>query len=205
MGKSRKAGRKKRAGDRFPCGKLRQPHDYGNDRRVALMATFRPYQEGKADQWVAESAIGRAWAVELLDGFDVDGAAIRDAGLNYAARYWGHYQGGAKVANYEGNDRRGGFYGDDPEDPRGETFRRLDDAIRSAGRASYDAVHSLVLDHHWFPHENPAWLDRLINERLLRKGRPVAGQLPHDGDYDKLRLAAEGLLTIVAGKQKKVA
>lgn len=200
---AKRKGRKPKVGDRYPCGKLRQAHDYGNDRIVALMSVFRPFQAGKADQWVNQSAIGRAWAVGLLDGYEADSAAIRDAGLNYAARYWGHYGGGANVANYEGNDKRGSFSSIDDEDPRGETFQRLDRAISDAGRVSYDAVHSLCIDHHWFPQENPAWLDRLINERLLRAGRPVAGQLPVAGDAERLKLAVEGLLTIVAGTQQR--
>jgi hypothetical protein len=205
-----KRGRPKKAGDRFKCGKLRQTYDHGNERVEALCSVFRPFQAGKADQWVRVSAIGRAWAVGLLDGYDVDSAAIRDAGLNYADRYWGEWPTASGVANYEGQDRRGGsggLEGSDGKVPdrRGEIFNALDKAVRDAGHDSRNAVHSLVIDHYHFPEDNPAWLDRLINERLVRIGRPVAGQLPRFGDAAMLTLAIEGLLTIVQGKERRAA
>jgi hypothetical protein len=198
-----KGGRIRKDGERFPCGKLRPAIDRGSDRVIELRAVFRPFHQGKGDQWTG-TPIGRAWLVGLLDGFEVDSAAIRDAGLGYAERYWGYYPSPSSVANYEAQDRRGSGWGDG-SDPRGERFRSLDRAIMDAGRAAYEAAQGLVIDHHWFPDENPAWLDRLINERLLRSGRPVAGELPRSGDVDKLKLAIEGLLTIVAGKRERKA
>jgi hypothetical protein len=197
-----KAGRKARPGARYKCGKLRPVRDVGNDRIVAMAARFRPFQDGKADHWVRESAIGRAWAVGLLDGFDADPAAIRDAGLNYAARYWAYYPSPNGVSNYAAEDRRGRGWGDG-DDPRGEAFQKLDRAIRDAGRASYRAVQALVVDHHWSPERNPTWLDRLINGRLAAEGRQIAGTLPIAGDGDMLRLAVEGLLTIVQGRRRR--
>lgn len=198
MGRGKKSGRKRGAGDRYPCGKLRSVHDYGNDRVVALCAEFQPFQGGKADQWVTTSAIGRAWAVGLLDGREVDAAALRDAGLNYAARYWGHYPSASGTSNYGAESRQGQSWGDG-EDPRGLRFKALDDAIRSAGRASQEAVHNLVVDHHWFPLENPAWLDRLIAGRLRRQA------VAQVGDHERLDAAIGGLMTIVAGRRAKAA
>ncbi|TFI59073.1 hypothetical protein E2493_05985 [Sphingomonas parva] len=146
-----------------------------------------------------ESAIGRAWAVGLLDGFGADAAAIRDAGLGYAARYWGYYPSPNGVSNYEAEDRRGRGWGES-QDRGGEIFQRLDKAVRDAGRASYKAVQSLVVDTYWFPDRNPSWLDRLINGRLAASGRTVTGSLPVPGDDETLRLAVEGLLTVVQGR-----
>ncbi len=211
MGKRAKGGRKRKPGDRLPCGRLRTQHDYGNDKVVAMKAVFRPFQAGKADQWVTESAIGRAWAVGLLEGHGVDSAAIRDAGLDYAARYWGYYPSPSSVANYEGQDQRG-HDGGGP-DPRGDRFRLFDFAIRSAGASAYEAVQSLTVDQHWFPMDNPAWLDRLIThqriedwadrkKRGLVSGETIAGQLPTEPDWKKLKLAIKGLLAIVEGTNR---
>ncbi len=202
MGRA-KAGRKRKAGERYPSGALKSVIDRGNDRRQAQDARFSPFQGGKAGQWVSESAIGRAWAVGLLDGFDVDAAALRDAGLNYAARYWGEYPTNASVSNYEGEDRRGRSGGSPLDrDRRGEIFARLDEAVRDAGREARQALHEMVIDHHWFPECNPGWLDRLINGELVKRKLPVAGMLPMPGDWDRLRLAVSGLLTIAAGKRR---
>ena len=196
-------GRSRKTGTRHKCGKLATGHDYGNDRAQAHRVLFAIFQGGKADQQVHDP-IGRAWAVGLLDGNDVDGAAIRDAGREYAARYWTHYPNPERVANYEGEDRRGepgGSYLD--PDPRGERFMALDDALLSAGRPAYDAMRSMCLDHYHFPDEHPAWLDRLINERRVKAGLAVAGYLPKPGDTECLRLAVTALLAIVAGTKKR--
>lgn len=202
VGRASRAGRKAKPGARYRCGKLRPVRDPGNDRVVALATRFRPFQDGKADAWVTESAIGRAWAVGLLDGHDADAAAIRDAGLSYAARYWSYYPSPNGVANYEAEDRRGRGWGD-AQDRRGEVFQRLDAAVRDAGRASYRAVQALVVDTYWFPQDNPPWLDRLINGRLAAAGREVDGAMPIAGDADRLKLAVDGLLAIVRGGRRR--
>ena len=203
MGRS-KAGRKAKPGARYKCGRLRPVLDRGNERTAAHAARFRSFQDGKADSWVRESAIGRAWAVGLLDGFDADAAAIRDAGLGYAARYWSYYPSANRVSNYEAEDRRGRSW-EDGEDPRGEIFRSVDKTVRDAGRASYQAVQALVVDTYWFPDRDPPWLARLINGRLAAEGQDVTGTLPLRGDEDMLRLAVEGLLTIVKGRGRRSA
>lgn len=202
MGRKRKGGAARtKDGKRLARGRV--AWDYGNDRMVELEHRFAPFQDGKAGQWI-KTPIGRAWAVGLLDGFDVDPAAIRDAGLFYAERYWGYWPAAATVGSYDGEDRRGRSWGDD-RDRTGKVFQALDAAINSSGRASVAAVHELVIDHHWFPLDDPAWLGRLLNERLLRAKRPVAGELPRPGDMERLRLAVDGLLTVVAGGERRYA
>jgi hypothetical protein len=51
-------------------------------------------------------------------------------------------------------------------DRREILFMAMDAAIRSAGRASRNAVHELVIDCHWTTIER-ALAGRLINERLI--------------------------------------
>jgi hypothetical protein len=153
------------------------------------------FRAGKADQW-AGTPIGRAWIVGLLEGHDIDSAVIRDAGLAYAELYWSHWPAPSAVANYEGQDRRGSHVANDR---REVLFMAMDAAILSAGRASFDAVHSLVIDCHWLPDDNPPWLERLINVSMIRAGQAVIGQLPQAGDAERLKLAVKGLLAVAAG------
>lgn len=200
MGKKR-GGRKKVGGDRFPGGRLKPRIDLGSERTIDLRARFRSFRDGKADQW-AGTPIGRAWIVGLLEGYDVDSAAIRDAGLSYAELYFSHWPATNAVANYEGQDRRGSIH---TGNERLEIlFLAMDAAIGNAGRSSRDAVHNLVIDCHWIPDDNPAWLDRLINERMIRNRQAAVGQLPMQGDIDRLRLAIEGLLSVAAGTRRPI-
>jgi hypothetical protein len=202
MAKS-KAGRKRKTGDRYACGKLRAAPDRGNDRVQALHARFRPFMQGKGDQWTG-TPIGRAWLVGLLDGRDADSAAIRDAGLFYAERYWAYWPAPSGVSNYAAEDRRGGGHWAGGLDPRGDRFLSLDRAILDAGRASWEAVQTLVVAPHWNPEESPGWLDRLVNARLLAAGHPLEGtELPRPGDAERLKLAVDGLLAIVSGKRRR--
>jgi hypothetical protein len=198
-----KSGRPRKSGARHACGRLKAARDEGSERTLALRLRFRPFQGGKGDQW-AGTPIGRAWLVGLLDGYDADPAAIRDAGLSYAERYWSYWPAPGGVSNYEAEDRSGVRFAGGL-DVTGERFQALDATILSAGRASYDAVQALVVHPHWFPEENPAWLDRLVNARLAAAKREVAGELPRAGDAERLKLAVEGLLTLVRGRGRRVA
>jgi hypothetical protein len=195
-----KAGRKKKAGSRYACGKLRPAPDRGNERLQALHARFRPFMQGKGDQWTG-TPIGRAWLVGLLDGRGADPAAIRDAGLHYAESYWSYWPAPNGVSNYAAEDRRGsGWSGGN--DPRGDRFRYLDRALLDGGRDAYDAIHALVVVPHWSG-EGPRWLERLVDARLLAAGRPVEGsELPRSGDAERLDLAVGGLIGIVSGKRR---
>jgi hypothetical protein len=195
------SGRKKKAGPRFACGKLRPAPDRGNDRLQALHARFRPFMQGKGDQW-AGTPIGRAWLVGLLDGRDADPAAIRDAGLLYGERYWAYWPAPSGVSNYGAEDRRGAVWSGGL-DPRGDRFLALDRAVLDTGRPCWEAVQALVVAPQWSPDQGPAWLDRLIAARLLAAGRPVAGaELPRPGDAERLTLAVDGLLAIVSGRRR---
>ena len=213
MGKA-KSGPKRKRGDRYACGKLRVVVDRGNERRQEIDSRYAPFRSGKAGQWISESAIGRAWAVGLLDGHGVDAAAIRDAGLNYAALHKSYnFNETSGVANYSGEDRRGRYSaagtsgGEQIGDGRGALFLKLDGMLLDAGSASYDAVRALTTDYAARPWENPPWLDRLINREMLKRGLPLSEGycvLPHcDGRDDRLlQLAIEGLLTIASGRRR---
>ncbi len=201
--------RKRKSGQRTKSGRLSRSTEAKrippNDRVLEAETRFAPFQGGKAGQWI-KAPIGRAWAVGLLDGYDVDAAALRDAGLGYAERYWSHWSSTGPssncVAGYDGST--GGRGSSDEAQARGERlFNALDQAVTDTGHASRQAVQELTVDCHWFPMDDPPWLARLINERLLRARRPVCGELPRYGDAQRLELAIHGLLAIVAGSVRK--
>jgi hypothetical protein len=206
MGRARKSkgGRPRKDGNRTKGGILSriQAHDKGNDRVVAMREVFKVFQGGKASQQVYDP-IGRAWAVGLLDNDRFDPAVLRSAARDYGERYWGHYPSTAGTANYTQESRAGCGWGD-MADPRGEKFQLLDKALLDAGRQAYDAVHNIVVDYHWFPDDNPDWLGRMINERLMRAKVAVCGQLETAGDAAILARALDGLIALAEGTKRKV-
>ena len=200
-GRPSQSGRKRyKGGKRVPF----QAPDHGTDQVQALRARFAKFQDGKASQQVFDP-IGRAWAVGLLENDRVDPAVLRDAGRNYAGRYWGYYPAQqAKIANYVQECRRGKGWGDG-EDPMGERFQKLDKALKDAGRIAYNAAQSLCIDKHWFPDENPDWLDRLINVELVKVREKVCGGLSRDEDRRTMAAALEGLLALADGEVRRKA
>lgn len=200
MGKGRaklSKGRPRLTGPRAKNGRRilsRTPPDYGADHVQLLRARFARFQDGKAAQQVYDP-IGRAWAVGLLENPHIDPAVLRDAGRNYALRYWGHYPSAPGVANYEQDIRKGPTCVDG-EDPTGERFGVMDRLLTDAGRAARNVVQEMVVDNHWFPDANPAWLERLINDRLVAHRQSVVGQLGLRDDLRKLKLAIEGLMAL---------
>jgi len=187
-GRPSKSGRRRlKSGRRVDV----EPFDHGADHVRRRSARFARCQDGKAAQQVFDP-IGRAWAVGLLENDRIDPAVLRDAGRDYAARYWTYYPATIGVANYLDVDRRGrgGAAG---EDPGGERFQHLDARLGNAGRGAYDAAQSLCLDFYWFPDDNPGWLDRLIEARLSGGGAAAGG------DADRMRAALAGLLALAEG------
>ena len=173
-----------------------EPFDHGAAHVQRLRDRFARCQDGKATQQLFDP-IGRAWAVGLLENPRIDPSVLRDAGRDYAARYWNYFPAPAGVSNYLGEDRRGAFWAGG-EDPGGEWFQKLDLLLKAAGRATCDAVHSLCLDHYWFPDDDPAWLDRLIFARLSGAGAAARkGCRPED--EARMRAAVDGLLALAEG------
>src|SRR3954468_8595249 len=173
-----------------------EPFDHGAAHIQRLRDRFARCQEGKATQQLFDP-IGRAWAVGLLENARIDPAVLRDAGRDYAARYWNYYPAAVGVANYLDEDRRAEVWGGG-EDPGGEWFQRLDALLKNAGRVAYEAVHSLCLDFYWFPDDSPAWLDRLIGARLA-VADGAAGQGDCMAELATMRGAVEGLLALARG------
>src|SRR3954465_5803883 len=75
------------------------PFDHGAAHVQRRASRFASFQDGKATQQLFDP-IGRAWAVGLLENARIDPAVLRDAGRDYAARYWNYYPAAVGVANY---------------------------------------------------------------------------------------------------------
>ena len=195
MAKVRKGGRKRRTGDRFACGRLRPLFDRGSDRTIESRRRFASFHGGRGDQQTFDP-IGRAWCVGLLENERIDPAVLREAGRNYAAAYWAYYEGGAAIVAYQVKLPRSSAPTGATHDPRGERFRRLDSALKDAGRAAYDAAQSLCVDPYFFPDDDPLWLKRLIDERLPVGRHAATGSLPSDADRKRLADAVAGLLAL---------
>ena len=193
-------GRPSKPGRRHKCGKriAAAPFDHGAEHVARARGRFARFQDGKAAHQVFDP-IGRAWAVGLLENERMDPAVLRDAGRDYAAGYWSYYPGAAGVSNYEAEDRRGRGLGGGA-DKAGDRFLAMDVLLKDAGRAAYDAVQSLVVDPHWLPDEDPAWLGRLIASRLSGDGGADAA--PRGDDAPRMARALEGLLALAAGRRR---
>jgi len=190
MARVRKGGRKKLDRQRFPGGKLKPLFDRGSDRTQAARARFAKFHGGKADQQLGD-AIGRAWCVGLLENERVDPAVLRDAGRRYAAAYWAYYEGGPTTLRYDRITAATTAPKGAVHDPVGKAFQRMDRALKDAGRAAYGAVQGLCVDGYHFPDEDPAWVGRLIGERLGERGAGQAG--PSVADRQRMADAAFGL------------
>jgi hypothetical protein len=127
---------------------------------------------------------------------------LRDAGRDYAARYWSYYPGAAGISNYEAEDRRGRGLGFGP-DMAGDRFRVMDRLLKDAGRAAYDAVQNLVVDPHWLPDHDPGWLRRLIQARMARADAARSAAEPAAGDVALMKRAIEGLLALASGQRRR--
>ena len=193
---------KRKSGPRTKSGRLKNratPFDYGNVRVELRSARFARFQDGKAGQQVHD-AIGRVWAVGLLENDRVDPAALRDIGREYACRYWGYYGTSVGVANYEQDCRRGSGLADGQADPAGERFEAMDERLNDAGKAARDAVHALCVDYHFFPDDEPDWASALVNDKFAAKSLSVAGALSTERDRRLIAHAIAGLLALCEGQ-----
>ncbi len=198
MGSSR-AGRKRKQGiERNKDGTPKRTclNDKGNDFVQARRERFACFRDGKASEHLGDS-IGRAWAAGLLEGTTHDSALLRDAGRDYDRLYWAVYPHSPGVGTYEPRDKTtGGGSWTDP-DPLGQRFGRLDVAARKLPHATYHALQDLTVNRMIATDDDPAWLDRLINEQLVFKRHRIEGPMPTMADRDMLALAIAGLVVMV--------
>lgn len=193
-------GRPKKAGPRRKDGRLAiQLPIPANDVVIARREAFKPFQGGKASEQIFD-AIGRAWAVGLLDGTRYDSAILRDMGRRYA-----HYHAlvfactGMAIGELEPRSRGTGE--GNGEDRPGERYTDLDRLARNAGSKQRLAMRKLCVEVS--PDEDPLWLGRLI--QLAQWRRQELGRLDcsawMSADRDRMILtqAVEALVAMVEG------
>jgi hypothetical protein len=217
-----RGGRPSKGGKRTPTGRLSRAgkqNERGepNQHVVAVRHAFRWFVDGKATEHLFDP-LGRAWATGLLDGHGIESKRLRDAGRDYGELYWGEYgRTGIATGGLERRSRTSGGNSDpDAPDRAGWRFAALDALLDGAGRSARDALHNLVVDHHWFPDEDPAWLARLITERRVaewskRKGRgelvgpAIVGELATATDHSRLQLAITALVALIPATNQEPA
>lgn len=189
MAKSR-AGRKRKVGERYPCGDLKVARDYGCDGVIRRRATYAKLKSPdndncKFDDSYTADAVGRAWSSDLLDRNPDRAREMMDGARKIAAQYWRVYGFGTpdSLARFQPSGSVG------VADPIRDKIREdaLNLALEAVGKKGRDvrkAFDELVVDMH--PDFGPSWLDRII---MSRRGGPSADR----ADFDKLNLALTGL------------
>lgn len=195
-----KAGRKLKAGNRYPSGQLRPAgRDHGCDGVIRRLAIYAPNDKPANDDAKDKSggrntpdtfdAIGRAYLAGLLDGQPVPAETIRDAGRDFAALYWRIYgvrhpqsQLGRFLPQGVGMGTPGA------EKALEGALNRKIEALGHKGRIVRNAFDALCVDSLEFD-SGPPWLDRLIFAK--RKGDD-----PMIADARLFDHAMKGLLAI---------
>jgi hypothetical protein len=197
-GRPIQAGRKRR-----PNGRLRvRPAtvDQGNDRVREMRAAFAVFHGGRAGNELGD-AIGKAWAAGLLDGFAADAQAMRDAGREFG-QLW-RLRHGALAARTSSLERRTGTWPACAPVPTASDrrFDRMAKILEEHGRVSREAFFGLCVDYQ-DSDALPPFVERLINEKMVLKGRKTVGPLPVRGDREKLERAANMLVDLVGGGRR---
>lgn len=182
MGRARGAGRKRKQGSRYACGKLKPgqaltPYDHGTERVQAMQALYG--QDGC-------DAIGRAFRSGLL-GEGQEAKAMLDTARRISNAYWRAYATGSYQCPLA--DRTHGSVVDLDHERIRRTEERLRDDLDFVRRMGWQVDRSfrqLVIDVH--PDSGPAWLDR-----LCWASRQSLSVTDSDPDARSLRAALDAL------------
>lgn len=187
-------GRKRKDGERQPCGKLKQTFDRGSpgvQRRVAIygagvVLTQEQIGQGRGVRETPDTfdAIGRAYLGGLLNGLAYSPEVARDAARDVAALYWRIFGIGAHRDSLAKFMPQGASGRDRERALEGALNARLA-RINALGRDVRKAFDALVLDNVETDH-GPAWVDRIIFARRKGIAAPAA-------DEDRLALALRGI------------
>lgn len=187
--------RKKKNGTREKNGRLsRSARDYGNEFVQARRALFDAMciKSGKAaDQ--AFDGIGRLWALDFLDGHHLDPELMRDTARRYAEVYWRRNADKApKTGQVERSDRAKLNMEDSGSDLR---FERWLDILPTYERGVLERV---VVDH-WFSDDSEPFVNRLVGNELMQRGRTRFSVPEERGDRDLLAALMRALFVLVDG------
>jgi hypothetical protein len=193
MAKPRKPGK------RHKSGKLAKPttrtarntHDYGNDRCVARLDSFRHKNilAGKAAWIDIFDGIGQLHAIGMLDGHGIDGKLMREAGREYVGLYNYYFidllPKGSDLERAYGGKSGGGKSDLIPPATRREIrFAQLDDLLPKGSQERY-WTQRILLNHFGLDTVEPL-VDRLVNYKFNQWGLPLP-----EGDRDMRTAGAD--------------
>lgn len=195
-------GRKKTKGNRSPSGRLkkattalaRQKRDFGNEvvQQRRTMFDAMCIKTGKAADQVFDG-IGRLWALDFLDGHHLDPELLRDTARQYAEIYW---RRNADKAPKIGQAEHAGHAHDPLIDTSADLrFERWIDILPSLERG----VLERVVVKHWFSDEAEPFVNRLVGNELMRRGRIRFAEPERPGDRTSLAALLRALFVLVDG------
>ena len=197
---SRKGGRKKKAGDRFPSGRLRQVHDYGNVRVQAHRAAYLRHGGVKASDDL-HCALGQAHAAGLLEGTRVDGRVLLEHGKEWCRLYRATFGGAVLTSKLERIGRSQPSLETLPTDLRYRDWAAIVTGLAAREREYLNLV-CIEYGDSW---TLPPFLERLVNRWKARQRPPLyaGAYLPVRGDEAKLEVLRSALLALVEGNRNR--
>ncbi|MGZ8310879.1 MAG: hypothetical protein ACXWUR_02340, partial [Allosphingosinicella sp.] len=197
---TRKTGRKKKGGDRYPCGKLRPANDQGNDRVRAHRALYLQHGGVKASDDL-DCAIGQAHAAGLLEGLRVDGRVLMEHGREWYRLYRATFGGGVQTRNLERIGRSEPSTMTTPTDLRYRNWAGIVAGLTAHERECLNLV-CVEYGDGW---SLPPFLERLVNAWKARQSPPlyVGRYLPVRGDAQRLDALKSALLAIVERSRRR--
>ena len=191
----RKTG--KRVNGRLSRADPRKSWDYGNDvvQTRRMMFTHDKIQDGKAADEVSD-AIGRLWALGLLDNHGLDAKVLRDKGRDYAEAYWAYWGGRPSATDNEPRSRTSSSKEVPPPRNADLYFERID-AYVERNTLARKCLLELLVDYDG--DDIVPWAGRIIGNALMERGRiKFANPLVPD-DRAMLNAAIRGLCALVDG------
>ena len=192
-------GRKRKSGPRYPSGKLRQVHDYGNARVQAHREIYFRHGNVKASDDL-HSALGQAHAAGLLEGTRVDGRALLEHGREWHRLYRATFGGSVRTCDLERVGRTVQSLADTGADRRYLDWAEIVAQLTALERRCLNLV-CVEYGDSW---TLPPFLERLVNRWKARQRPPLyaGGYLPIRGDEAKMDALKAALLALVEGNAR---
>ena len=193
-------GRKRKAGARFPSGRLRHAPDYGNARVQEHREIYlRPGGVKASDD--LHCALGQAHAAGLLEGTRVDGRVLLEHGKEWCRLYRATFGGGIATHDLARLGRSTPSLAVTTTDLRYLAWATIVAELSPAERHCLNLV-CIEYGDSW---NLPPFLERLVNRWKARQKPPLyrGAYLPVRGDEERLEALRTALLAIVEGRARR--
>lgn len=195
---------KRKSGKRTASGRLsranadpRKAWDYGNEIVQArrLLFTHETIQGGKAADQVSD-AIGRLWALGMLNNHGFDGKMLCDKGRDYANAWWAYWGGRLSATDNEPRTSSSQSKEVPSARPADLYFERID-AYLERGTLARKCLLELLVDYEG--DDIAPWAARLIGHGLMERKRIRFAEPLEPSDRIMLNAAIRGLCALVDG------